>query len=209
MNKFEKRQYVVTGIGTGVGKTVVSAILSEALKANYWKPVQAGDLQESDSIKVRNWSPNSVVLPEKYQLNTPASPHYAAELESVFLSKNDFKLPEIDQNLIVEGAGGLMVPLNDQGLLYVDIFKQWNLPVILVSRHYLGSINHTLMSVQTLKSRNIPIRGIIFVGEENRATEDIIAKVSGVEILIRIPEVEQVDSSFIRVQAERIREIGL
>ncbi len=204
-----KKQFVVTGIGTGVGKTVVSAILTEALNSLYWKPVQAGDLHDSDSLKVRGLCSNSHTLPEKHRLNTPASPHYAAEIDGVFLQEEDFELPKVEDNLIIEGAGGLMVPLNSRGLLYIDVFQKWNLPVILVSRHYLGSINHTLLSIEALKTRRIPIRGIIFVGNENKATEDIISLSTGIEILIRIPEAEVVDENFIRVQAERIRNISL
>jgi dethiobiotin synthetase len=207
MNVSEKKQYVVTGIGTGVGKTVVSAILAEALQASYWKPVQAGDLQDSDSIKVRDWSPNCTVLLEKYKLNTPASPHLAASIDGVSIVSSDFELPSVATNLIIEGAGGIMVPLNDEGLLYIDVFQKWNLPVIVISRHYLGSINHTLMTIESLKGRNIPIQGIIFVGNENEATEKIIAQISGVDILIRIPEVTNVDSTFISEQAMRIRNL--
>lgn len=198
-------QFVVAGIGTGVGKTVVSGILTEALSACYWKPVQAGDLHDSDSMKVQSWLSNGTVLPEKYMLKTPASPHYSAETDGLVLTAKDFVLPEIESNLIVEGAGGLMVPLNNEGLLYIDVFQQWNLPLILVSRHYLGSINHTLLSFEALKSRNIPVHGIIFVGEENKATEEIIQKVTGVNILARIPEVKVIDAAFIKVQAELLR----
>lgn len=204
-----RSKLVVTGIGTGVGKTVVSAILAEALEADYWKPVQAGDLHDSDTLKVDSWATNANILSEKYKLNTPASPHYAAEIDGVLVSEKDFDLPQTNKNLIVEGAGGLLVPLNSEGLLYIDVFQKWNLPVILVSRHYLGSINHTLMSVEALKNRNIPIRGIIFVGEENKATEMIISKLTGVEVLIRIPEVDVVDVNFIRKQADRLRKISL
>jgi dethiobiotin synthetase len=204
-----KKQFVVTGIGTGVGKTVVSAILTEALNSSYWKPVQAGDLHDSDSLKVRGLCSKSQTLPEKHRLNTPASPHHAAEIDGVFLQEEDFELPKVEDNLIIEGAGGLMVPLNSRGLLYIDVFQKWNLPVILVSRHYLGSINHTLLSIEALKMRRIPIRGIIFVGNENKATEDIISLSTGIDVLIRIPEAEVVDENFIRVQAERIRNISL
>jgi dethiobiotin synthetase len=187
----------------------VSAILAEALQASYWKPVQAGDLDQSDRLKVVELAPSTAVLSERFCLNTPASPHFSAELDGITMKELDFDLPIIDGNLIVEGAGGLMVPLNNNGLLYIDLFEKWKLPVVLVSRHYLGSINHTLLSVEALISRNIPIKGIIFVGEENAATEKIISTITDLEVLIRIPEVESIDRAFIQVQADKIRQAFL
>jgi len=207
MNKFGNNsamshQYFITGIGTDVGKTVVSAIVSEALQASYWKPIQAGDLDNSDSIKIKNLTENVTVLEEGIKLSQPMSPHAAAEIDKVDIRISDFRLPNVSGNLIVEGAGGMMVPINSNGLLLVDLMKEFRLPVILVSRHYLGSINHTLLSVEVLKNRNIPIEGIIFVGEENKATEDIILSVTELKALARIPEVTVVDKTFIKEQAE-------
>jgi dethiobiotin synthetase len=196
---------VISGIGTGVGKTVVSAIFSEALKAHYWKPVQSGDLHDLDSMKVARLAPSSTILPERYKLSIPVSPHYAAEHDGITLTMNDFILSEVMGNLVIEGAGGLMVPMDYNGLLYIDIFQKWGLPVVLVSRHYLGSINHTLLSVEALKSHNIPIWGIVFVGDEHLPTEKVIANVTGIQKIFRIPEVAEVTTEFVLEQAERLR----
>jgi dethiobiotin synthetase len=193
----------ISGISTDVGKTVVSAILAEALEANYWKPVQAGDLENSDSIKINEYCSEKVnILREQYRLSEPMSPHAAAEIDKVNIGLKDFQVPNSDGNLVIEGAGGLMVPLNSDGLLVIDLVEQKKWPVVLVSRHYLGSINHTLLSVEVLKKRNIPVAGIIFVGDENTATESIIALQTQVPILGRVPLTEKVDQGFVQKQAE-------
>ncbi|MCR9171664.1 MAG: dethiobiotin synthase [bacterium] len=196
------QKYIITGIGTEVGKTVVSAIVSEALRANYWKPVQAGDLEFSDSMKVAAWTENVTVLEETYRLKTPMSPHAAADIDGVTIDSHDFQVPDVSP-LVIEGAGGLMVPLNQSGLTYLDVFQRWNLPVILVSRHYLGSINHTLMSVDALKQRGVEIKGIIFVGDEHPTTESIILKSTGIPMIVRIPMTDKVDKDFVLEQAKR------
>ena len=198
------KQYVISGIGTEVGKTVVSAIVSEALKATYWKPVQAGELENTDSHKVQRLTSNVRILPEAYKLKEPMSPHAAAEIDGVNIQLNDFNLPQVDGNFIIEGAGGLLVPINMQGLLYADVFKNWNLPVIIVSRHYLGSINHSLMTAEVLKKRDIKIAGWIFVGEENKTSESIILKVTDLPMIARIPLVSEVTKEFVSVQAAKI-----
>lgn len=131
-------KFVVTGIGTDVGKTVVSSILAEALKANYWKPVQAGDLQRSDTIKVKEYTENVTVLEEGFRLTEPISPHAAAEIDGVSIELEALKIPEVSDGLVIEGAGGLLVPINLEGLTYADVFENWGLPVIVVSRHYLA-----------------------------------------------------------------------
>ncbi len=195
-------QYVITGIGTEVGKTVVSAIVAESLSATYWKPVQAGDLASSDSIKIMTYTSNVSVLQEAFRLNSPMSPHAAAEKDGVKISLDDLQIPRVDGNLIIEGAGGLMVPINNDGLLYIDAFEKWGLPVIVVSRHYLGSINHSLLTIEMLKNRGCQIEGIVFVGDENRTTEEAILKCSGVKMLARIPLADKVDRSFIAEQAK-------
>jgi dethiobiotin synthetase len=195
-------QLFISGISTDVGKTVVSAILAEALEANYWKPVQAGDLDNSDSIKVRKYCSKKVhVLPEQFRLSEPMSPHAAAEIDGIHISLSDFQVPKVYGNLIVEGAGGLMVPINSNGDLIVDLIEKENWPVVLVSRHVLGSINHTLLSVEVLQKRNISVAGIIFVGEENKATESIVALKTGIQIWGRIPLTKTVDQDFVRQQA--------
>jgi dethiobiotin synthetase len=195
-------KFIISGIGTDVGKTVASAIIAQALDATYWKPVQAGDLHFTDSMKVDRWTDDKVaVLAERYRLNEPMSPHAAAEIDGVSIQTGDFEIPTVSGNLIVEGAGGLMVPVNTNGLVYIDLFQDWNIPVILISRHYLGSINHTLLSVEALRSRNIPIQGIVYVGDENTHTESIIAKITGLTVIGRIPLVNEVNASFIKEQA--------
>ena len=197
-------QLVVVGIGTDVGKTVVSSILVEKLKCAYWKPIQAGELDNSDSHKVAQLAPScSKIIPERYRLTTPASPHLAAEIDGVSIQSSDFVLPA-EKDLLIEGAGGLMVPLNSEGLLYVDLIQSWKLPVVLVSRHYLGSINHTLLSLELLKARGIPVLAVVFVGEEHRATETIIAKRYPKLNYIRIPKTELVSPEFIKKNAEDI-----
>lgn len=198
-------RFAVTGIGTDVGKTVVSAILAESLNASYWKPVQAGDLDNSDSIKVERYTSSVTVLPEKFRLTEPMSPHAAARIDSVKIVKDDLQLPEVDGNLIVEGAGGLLVPFNDDGLLFADLLECWKLPTIVVSRHYLGSINHTLLTMETLKRRGVNVAGIVFVGEENRETEQVIKKITGVKVLGRIPIAEELNGMFIQEQAKQFQ----
>lgn len=199
------QRYIITGIGTDVGKTVVSAIVSEALSASYWKPVQAGDLKSSDSIKIKEYTSSIKVLPEAFKLSEPMSPHAAAAIDGITITLNDLQLPKIEGNLIVEGAGGLMVPLNNDGLTFADAISNWNLPTIIVSRHYLGSINHSLLTAEVLKSRGIEIAGFIFVGDENKATEEIILNTTGLSMIARIPIANELNKEFIKVQANLIK----
>lgn len=202
----QNKKFVVAGIGTDVGKTIVSSIFAEALSAAYWKPIQAGDLDNSDSIKVGRYCSEKVtVLPERYLLNTPASPHLAAKIDGIEISLSDFEIPETNLNLIVECAGGLMVPFNEKGDLYLDLLEKWKLPVILVSRNYLGSINHTLLSLEVLKQRNIPVEILVFVGDSNQATESMILSQFPIEKVVRIPMADVVDSEFVQFQAEKIK----
>lgn len=183
------KQYFVTGIGTDVGKTVAAAILTEALQADYWKPVQAGglDFTDTDTVKSLVSNEKSVFHPEAYSLKMAASPHKAAAAEGVEIDVKGMKLPQTQNNLIVEGAGGLMVPLNKRYLV-LDLVQQLGLEVILVSRNYLGSINHTLLTAEVLRYRKIPVAGIIFNGEENATSEDFIVKYTG---LRRLPSIRQ------------------
>ena len=199
------KQYIITGIGSDVGKTVVSAIVSEALEATYWKPVQAGDLDNSDSIKIGRLTKNVTVLPEAFRLTEPMSPHAAAEIDGVEILPENLSLPEVNGNLIVEGAGGLMVPINSKGFLYADAFESWNLPTIIVSRHYLGSINHTLMTIEILKNRGVEIEGVVFVGGENPTTEEAIINTTGLRFIARIPITNELNQEFILEQAEKIK----
>ncbi len=206
LDNSEYKQFFVTGIGTDVGKTVVSAILTKALNAGYWKPVQSGIIEGSDSDTIRSLVPDANIIPERYRLKEPMSPHAAAEIDGVQVELNELKLPEVFGHLIVEGAGGLMVPFDQEGTTYLELAEFWNLPVVVVSRHYLGSINHTLLTIEMLRSKNIEIKGLVFVGTENRASESIIVKRTNVPVLGRVPEVESVDEAFIAEQALLIRE---
>lgn len=195
-------KYFVTGIDTDAGKTVVAAILTKALQADYWKPVQAGELDNTDTMKVQRLvnDNKTTFYPEGYRLQTPASPHYAAELDQVQIDTSQLELPKTTNNLIVEGAGGLFVPLNDKELI-IDLMAKWQIPVILVSKNYLGSINHTLLSIFALQQKNIPIAGIVFNGEATPATEDYIVQYTQVKKLARIPWTDTLNSDWIREQA--------
>lgn len=183
-------KYFVTGIGTEIGKTITSAILTEKLNADYWKPIQAGELDNSDTMKVEGLITNqkSRFFEERYRLLNPMSPHAAAKIEHINISLSDFKLPKTNNNLIIEGAGGLMVPINHNGDMILDLIKSLNIPAIIVSRNYLGSINHTILTIKALQNLNIPIKGIIFNGEENIETQQIIKDITDVNILGRIEE---------------------
>jgi dethiobiotin synthetase len=168
-------KYIIAGIGTEIGKTFISSILTEALQADYWKPIQSGALDFTDTDTVKSLISNSKTIfhPETYRLNQPMSPHAAAAIDGVKIELSQFELPQTDNHLIVELAGGIMVPLNDQET-NLDLIKKLNIPVILISKNYLGSINHTLLSVEILKLNNIPIKGLIFNGERNNSSEDFI-----------------------------------
>jgi dethiobiotin synthetase len=181
------RRYVITGTDTDVGKTVFAAGLAAHFGARYWKPVQAGTEGCSDSERVRSLSGGRVdVLPEAYILNTPCSPHEAARIDGVTVELEQLALPAGDLPLAVEGAGGVLVPYADN-LLAVDLFAWWGLPVILVARTSLGTINHSLLSIQVLKSRHVQVQGIVFMGDENQASEDAIIRLGGVTHLGRLP----------------------
>ncbi|MEB0248845.1 MULTISPECIES: dethiobiotin synthase [unclassified Mucilaginibacter] len=188
----------VTGIGTDIGKTLISAILVEKLKCDYWKPVQAGELDNSDTMKVQRLISNdqSVFHPEAYRLTQPYSPHKSAALDGVTIEEQTIIAPKTGIQLLIEGAGGLMVPLNDHCLV-IDLVKQLGAEVILVSQNYLGSINHTLLSIEALKQRCIPLKGIIFNGDENTSTEDYITTYTQVAHLGRIPKLDAVNKETI------------
>ena len=200
------QHYFVTGISTDVGKTVVAAVLAEALEADYWKPVQAGDLHHTDTDKVRQWlsNGNERCHPSAFALQTPMSPHAAADIDGVQLRLNDFDRPQTEKPLVVEGAGGLLVPLND-----TDTVADLILPtdkVIVVSRHYLGSINHTLLTVQAIKERGLEVAGLVFVGEEHPTSEQIIKTMSGVPVIGRMDWEPYIDQNVIKEYADRFRE---
>ena len=186
----------VTGIGTDVGKTVVAAIITEALQADYWKPVQAGDLEDGDAHKIERYISNdkTVIHPNSYALNTPMSPHESARLDGVIIDLNQIKAPETTNHLVVEGAGGILVPLNDTQTIF-DLIEPGD-KVIVVSRHYLGSINHTLMTLELLKNKKCDLR-LIFNGVEHFSTESIITKMTGVSVLGRLEEEPYIDEKVI------------
>lgn len=196
----------VTGIGTEVGKTIASSILAEHLQADYWKPIQAGELENSDSIKVKNLISNtkSKFHKESYRLKSPMSPHASAKFDGIEIKLENIILPETRNHLIIEGAGGLFVPLNETDCIS-DIIQKYKTEVVIVSRHYLGSINHSLLTIKALQSRNVPIKGIVFSGEENKETESIILKMSGLKMLFRIQEEESFDKKVIQKYANQIR----
>ena len=184
-------RFVVTGTDTGIGKTIFSAALAAALGGYYWKPVQSGLDEETDSQVVRRLgclSPNRI-LPETYRLRTPASPHLAARLDHVEIEPERLTPPVTDAPLVVEGAGGLLVPLTETEV-FADVFARWQIPVILCARTGLGTINHTLLSVEALRYRAIPVFGVAFIGDEQAETQRIIAAMGQVRILGRLPRLD-------------------
>jgi dethiobiotin synthetase len=183
----------ITGIGTGIGKTLIAAIVVEKLKADYWKPIQSGDLDNSDTMKVQTLVSNTKTIfhGEAYRLTQPYSPHKSAKLDGIVINERSILAPKTGNQLIIEGAGGLMVPLNDQFLM-IDLIEQLDAEVILVSQNYLGSINHTLLSTEALKQRGIPIKGIIFNGEANTSSEEYILNYTGIPLLGSIPHLPEI-----------------
>ena len=196
----------VTGIGTDVGKTIASSIITESLQADYWKPIQAGDLDNSDSHKIERYISNdkTVIHSNSYKLNTPASPHLAAEIDGITIDLAKIVAPETENHLVIEGAGGLFVPLNNQDTI-VDLIAA-DSKVVVVSRHYLGSINHTLLTIEALQNRKINIAGIIFSGEKNQATESIILSKTGINCIGRIEQEPYFDQNVIKDYADQFRE---
>jgi dethiobiotin synthetase len=196
----------ITGISTDVGKTVASAIIVEALHADYWKPVQAGDLDHSDTHKVKSQisNPKSQFFENSYALQTPASPHYSAQIDGIIIDLKKINEPATENHLVIEGAGGLFVPLNDTDCV-IDLIQP-DYKVIVVSRHYLGSINHTLLTLEALKSRNLNIAGIIFSGNENKGTESIIRSKTGINCIGRIDQEPYFDQNVIKEYADLFRE---
>jgi len=180
---------IVSGTDTDVGKTVFSAALADALGADYWKPVQAGHDGGTDALRVADLGglPPNRILAEKHVLNTPTSPHYAARLDGITIDANALQPPPPgDRPLVIEGAGGLMVPVNDD-TLFIDVFARWKLPLVLCARTALGTINHSLLSIEAVKRRGIPLIGIAFIGDEQAESERIICKLGGVRRLGRLP----------------------
>jgi dethiobiotin synthetase len=194
--------YFVTGIDTDSGKTLVSAILCEALGYDYWKPIQAGLPKDSDAVK--NLVPTATIHPEVYSLNTPASPHAAAEIDGVQINLKEILLPQSKNGIIIEGAGGCLVPLNQTDFV-IDLFPTLKAEIILVADLYLGSINHTLLTVQLLQNRRYPVKGIIFNGETNPRSEQIILRHSKFRCLGRIMKEPVITRQTIQHYAAQIK----
>ena len=189
------RTIVVTGTDTDIGKTVFAAGLTAALGARYWKPVQAGLADGSDAASVVTLGvPADRVLPEAYRLTTPCSPHLAAEIDRVTIDPDRLALPQVDGPLVVEGAGGVMVPVT-RDLIFADLFARWNTPVVLVARTGLGTINHSLLSIEALRSRGVPILGIAFVGDAVEDSEATIATLGKVRRLGRLPRLDPLNAA--------------
>lgn len=196
----------ITGISTDVGKTIASAIITEALEADYWKPIQAGDLENSDSHKIKAYISNdtTVIHENSYQLNTPASPHHAAVLDGITIDLQQITEPKTKNHLVIEGAGGIFVPMNDNDCV-VDLIQK-DYKVIVVSKHYLGSINHTLLTIEALQNRKIKVAGIVFSGNENKSSEEIILKKTGVKFIGRIDQEPYFDHNVVKYYADIFRE---
>jgi dethiobiotin synthetase len=178
---------MVAGIGTDVGKTIVSAILTTLLKGDYWKPIQCGEEENSDTATVKRWLDtrrHTIHLPA-YSLKAPLSPHHAARLENTLIRLDSITLPQTTRPLIIEGVGGISVPLTPK-ISSLDLFKSWDCQWVIVSKHYLGSINHTLLTLEVLKKLCLPILGIIFNGENNPDSESAILGISQVPVLGRL-----------------------
>ena len=196
----------ITGISTDVGKTIASAIITEALEADYWKPIQAGDLDNSDSHKIQNYISNdkSVIHENSYKLNTPASPHFAAEKDGISIDLKIIIEPKTKNHLVVEGAGGVLVPLNNNNFV-IDLVQP-DYQIIIVSRHYLGSINHTLLTIEAIKNKGLSIAGIIFNGNENKPTEYLILNHSKLKFIGRINDEPYFDKNVISEYADLFRD---
>ena len=196
----------VTGISTEVGKTTASAIIVEALEADYWKPVQAGDLDNTDSHKVKSLISNSrtKIHPSSYELKTAMSPHAAAEIDGTRIDRFHINEPKTDNNLVIEGAGGILVPLNEEDTMFDIIMPDYK--VVVVSRHYLGSINHSLLTVSWLQKKGYDV-SILFSGNANPHTENIILHKTGVSLIGRIDEEPNFDKAVIKKYADKFKPI--
>jgi dethiobiotin synthetase len=198
------RRIVVAGTDTEIGKTVFSAGLAALLGANYWKPIQAGLEGETDSQLVAKLGGLSAdrILPERYILKTPASPHQAAAIDGVRIEMDSLNVPDTgDRPLVIEGSGGLLVPLDDT-TLYIDVFARWRLPVVLCARTTLGTINHSLLSIEALRHRDLDILGIAFIGDGNPESERIICEIGRVRRLGRLPRLSPLTSNTLRAAFE-------
>lgn len=199
------KKIFITGISTEVGKTIASAIVTEALQADYWKPIQSGELDNCDTRKVKQliFNMKSKFHTNSYALKTPMSPHAAAEIDGVTINLAEIKEPKTKNHIVIEGAGGLLVPLNDSETI-IDIIKP-DYKVIVVSRHYLGSINHTLLTIKLLQEKGFEV-SVLFSGQEHKTTENIIKKMTNVNVIGRIDEEPYFDTNVIKEYADLFRE---
>ncbi|HRD38963.1 MAG TPA: dethiobiotin synthase [Bacteroidia bacterium] len=199
------KNYFVSGIGTNVGKTIVSAILTEALSADYWKPIQSGTIEGTDKESVRSLVSNtmSVFHPEAYLLKEPASPHLAAKLEDVKIEKRNIQLPYTSNKMIIEGAGGLLVPINEKEYV-IELAQQFNASVILVVSSYLGCINHSLLSIDYLLNHNYKIHGLMLNGDFQADVKSAIINYKNIPVLAEIPFSKSANKEFISEQASKL-----
>ena len=203
------RKLFVTGIGTDVGKTVISAILCEALQADYWKPVQTGTYYGTDSDKIKKYISNTrtQIHPETYCLKHYMSPHAAAEMEGVNIELGTIKAPETNNTLIIEGAGGLMVPLNHKKELIIDLIQQLDAETVVVIQNYMGSINHSLLTLEVLKQRNMKVAGVIINGPPHQLSHDIIMEYCGQRLLGKVGKENVMDKKVITKYAEEFKDV--
>ena len=196
----------ITGIDTNIGKTISSAVITEALQADYWKPIQTGDLDESDSARVRHLVSNtkSHIHPDRYQFRVPTNPYTSGLIENKTIDFNEIQLPDTANRLIIEGAGGAMVPLTREKLI-VDLIAHLGVPVIVIAKNYLGAINHTLLTLELLKSRHIPILGVVYNDTQIDYMREIIQYHSGIPTLGSISSANEINPNFIAVQAAAMR----
>jgi dethiobiotin synthetase len=192
--------YFVTAIGTDSGKTLISAILCEALEADYWKPIQAGLPKDSETVQQLISNTATKIHPEQYLLQTPASPHAAAKTDGLEINLNDFRLPQTPRTLVIEGAGGCLVPINQTDFV-IDLAIPFQSEVILVANLYLGSINHTLLTARLLKEKNLKVKGIIFNGISNPASEQIILHHTGYACLLHVNQEQTINKEVIKKYA--------
>ena len=190
------RTFIISGTDTGIGKTAAAAMLTLGLDAHYWKPIQSGteDGTDTATVKALTGLPDDRFLPEAYVLTEPLSPHRSAELDGVTIDLDRLALPQVDGPLIVEGAGGLMVPVT-RHLLQIDLFRRWGAPMVLCARTGLGTINHTLLSVEALRARGIALHGLLFIGDDNPDNIRTVADLSGATVLGRLPWLDRVDAA--------------
>jgi len=193
---------IVTGTDTGIGKTVFAAALTAALGGSYWKPVQAGfepdGTGDVDAVARLSASPRDRILPSAYTLATPCSPHRAAEIDGLTIDLDALTPPAVEGPLVIEGAGGVLVPVT-RTTTYADVFASWGYPAVIVARTELGTINHSLLSIEALRSRGVPVLGIAFVGEANADTEATIAEMGQVKRLGRLPRIAHLDAEALAV----------